>query len=412
MNKNVQKVLDDNLCSSCGVCAANCPKNCVGFNLKNGVNTLEIDNNACVNCGICMKVCPINQINDYDKEKNTVEEYLLGDYKKIVCAKSKNKALLDNATSGGAVTQLVLALLNDEEYDCAFMVSDYCYDEPIKTKEFRKGDSLEKTQKSRYLTVSHENTVRYMLKNPKEKLIIIGTGCALQGIINTINLKKLNRDNYFLIGLFCDKTMSYGVIDYFKEHPVNKSRTISEFYFRSKAAGGWPGNVLIRYSDGSSEELPNTERMKVKEYFMPERCLYCLDKLNRNSDIAVGDNYVRDNSDKEGVSSCIIRTQRGSDVWENYKGLFEWHEDTADDIKKSQHLSQKKNNYYNACIKGLYPMCDEARKAGKKYNASLEKIKTGKSENLYKDVNRDIKVRRYKGKLKKLISLPVRLVKR
>ncbi|MBQ3970048.1 MAG: hypothetical protein II685_06165, partial [Clostridia bacterium] len=66
----------------------------------------------------------------------------------------------------------------------------------------------------------------------------------------------------------------------------------------------------------------------------------------------------------------------------------------------------------NACIKGLYPICDEAQKAGKKYNASLEKIKTGKSENLYKDVNRDIKVRRYKGKLKKLLSLPVRLVKR
>lgn len=161
----------------------------------------------------------------------------------------------------------------------------------------------------------------------------------------------LKRSNYFIIGLFCDRTMSMNVIRYFRNHPVIKSG-LREFYFRTKDSGGWPGGVRIVEDNGKIHDLPNTERMKVKDYFQPERCLYCLDKLNVYADISVGDNYTGRNSDIHGSNSVIIRTEEGLRVWRELEGNFEVHESSAAEIETSQHIGARKDNYFFALIKG------------------------------------------------------------
>ncbi|MBQ3451578.1 MAG: Coenzyme F420 hydrogenase/dehydrogenase, beta subunit C-terminal domain, partial [Selenomonadaceae bacterium] len=61
-----------------------------------------------------------------------------------------------------------------------------------------------------------------MLENRDKKLILVGTSCFIQGILNVIAHFKLNRRNYFLAGLFCDKTMNYNVWNYFKNFGADK----------------------------------------------------------------------------------------------------------------------------------------------------------------------------------------------
>lgn len=307
---------------------------------------------------------------------------------------------------------MVLELLEQGEYTSAFLLEGYCYDDLLETKRFVKGDTLDGTPKSRYLTVSHEQSVRYMSEHPDEKVILVATGCAVRGIINTINYRHLNRNNYLIIGLFCDKTMHYGVVDYFSAHTMNKGRILKDLHFRTKEAGGWPGDVRLVYTDGSYQDLPNTERMKVKDYFMPECCLYCFDKLNLNCDIAVGDNYIKANADKKGVGSIIIRTEPGEYLWNTYcKDTFNWHSDSAVELVRSQVLGSKQKNYEFACLKGI---CSGniTHKGKKAYKTALKKIEIGKSKNVYNSVNRDIKRRRCKTLIKKVIMLPKRLLKK
>ena len=359
----------------------------------------------CVECGLCRKVCPHNSLTDYDGTEK-LEEYILGEYKSVFCAKNKDRELLKDAASGGVVTGIIRRLLDKGEYDSAFLVCGYNYNAPIMTKRFTAGDSLKGTTRSRYLTVSHENTVRYMLEHPDERIIIVGTGCAIQGFLNTINVqRKLHRENYLLIGLFCEKTMNYNVIRYFSQHKAGHGRTIKEFYFKHKAAGGWPGNVRIVYEDESVCDLPNTERMKVKDYFSCERCLYCLDKLNRNADISVGDNYIKKNADPEGVSSVIVRTEIGRRVWEICRDGFEYHVDAAEELLKAQVISSKAGNFEFAKIKGLYgENAVYDAESEKQYQRALKKIEIGKKDNSYAAVDADINLGKLKGKIKRVLG--------
>lgn len=68
------------------------------------------------------------------------------------------------------------------------------------------------------------------------------------------------------------------------------------FNFKNKDSGGWPGNMKFYFSDGKCVFKNKSERVKIKDYFKPERCVYCVDKLNVFADISLGDNYTDQNS--------------------------------------------------------------------------------------------------------------------
>lgn len=351
--KDVRQTTKDNLCISCGICKAVCPVDCITYKPECGMQLPVIDLERCVKCGKCYRVCPGKGI-DYTEKKDMLndDDFWFGNYHDIVTAHVKRADRRHNAVSGGVVTQLIDCLLQSGAYESAFLIDCHEYDtQKVQTAHYKKGDDLKDTQKSRYLPVSHERAVSYIIKHKDEKIILVGTGCFIEGFWNVMEEYRLNRDNYFLIGLFCDKTMSYHVIKFFENHKALQGETMNKLYFRSKEAGGWPGDVLLETQSGKKVVLPKTERMKVKDYFVPERCLYCLDKLNMFADISVGDNYTGEFSDSEGSNSVIIRTARGKEVWEQFKEEFEYRQSSKDAVVKSQHLNGRKANLQNDAFK-------------------------------------------------------------
>lgn len=400
----IDSIVKNGLCSSCGVCVANCPVECIEMVRSGYEYHPSIDTNKCIDCGICGQICSKSQAPEY-KASEDIEEYLLGEYKDIFAAQIKDENILENATSGGVVTGIIKRLLDDGIYDTAFLLDGYNYDGFLRTKKFTVNDDFYNTAKSRYLTVSHEETVKYMRAHVREKIIIVATGCAVQSILNSIQKWKLQRGNYLIVGLFCDKTMHYGVYEYFKEHPLGEGKSVEQLYFRTKQAGGWPGNVRIVYSDGSCLDRPKTDRMKVKDYFLPESCLYCLDKLNRYADISVGDNYVKDNADKNGISSVIIRSELGKEAWLHCLDNFNVKEENDEAIKVSQKLKEKRINYKYAILKGLYEDNEKVSWLEKwEYRIALEKIGIGKSTNIYSEINKDIQKRKNQRYIRKIIN--------
>lgn len=398
---NIEAVVENNLCISCGMCYASCPVNCIS-SAFNGINLeMKIDKDKCVNCGKCLKVCSIKEVQKYD-ESIDIEDYLLGHYDSILRAKTKNIELLKNSTSGGAVSQIVKTLIDKDIYKSAFLVEGYNYKSHLKTKRFVKGDDLRETAKSRYLTVSHEDTVNYIKNNPDERLIIVGTPCVISSFRNFIEMSGLDRKNYLLLGLFCDKTMNYNVVNYFSQHKASKGKIINKLYFRTKDNCGWPGDMELVYEDSSHIFLPSKERMKVKTYFVPERCLYCLDKLNKNADISFGDNYISDNSDKLGMSSVIIRTSQGQDCWSKVQDLFEYDFDERVALTNSQGLKKKISNIQFAKFKKLLiGLPDKNYKS--KYEQAFKMIQIGLSDkNLCKKVQFDIKFKKILSKVLKI----------
>lgn len=345
--RSVKKIADASLCSACGVCVSVCPKNAIS--LKKTSTFSASVNDSCVECGICTDICTATEtrISDlYQQNDQTVPDNIYtGNYKECYNVSTKDTALLIGSTSGGFVSGVIKRLLEDKEYDCAFLVNTYNYDSLLVAHKTTSFDT--ETQKSRYLSVSMEELIKEMLSNKNERIIICAVPCAVQAICNVIRKYKLDRSNYLILGLFCDNTQSYRLNDYFKtlnKHPIKK------LYFRDKKVSGWPGNVRIILENNKEKCYPSTKRINAKKYFKLKRCFTCFDKLNCFADISIGDNYTGKSNFKGGANSIILRTEIGSRVFKKVMDDFLFDSISIDDIYKSQSIEKRKQNIVNAAI--------------------------------------------------------------
>lgn len=402
-NQTITAIVETGLCVSCGLCCAVCPKNCIALNKRERTFLPQINSEQCIQCGICNQICPGNQF-DYNREYRYSSEpknFWIGDYRKILSMQSRNQIILKSATSGGVATQVVKLLLDRGEYDCAFLVDTYNYEQEVHTRRFETADDILKSTKSRYIPVAQTEAISYTLKHTEKRIIFVGTGCFVHGFINVLRKYSLNRNNYLILGLFCDRTMQYGIYDYFNQHPKCKGK-LDQLLFRTKEAGGWPGNVRLILSDGGFIDLKSSERMNVKDYFQLERCLYCLDKLNQFADISIGDDYATDASDKNGRSTVIIRTEKGEKIIENMADYFHAFTIKEEELVQSQNLNLRKKNLQYISKKGLgvkvpesvVKELDEFRNdVSTEYKNKLAKIKMGKECN-YRQIRASIPIKK------------------
>ena len=366
---NISSVVKNNLCVSCGLCAGICPKKCIASTFEAGSYLPTVDENSCVNCGLCHKVCP-GKSADYTAASG--ENIFFGRAIECLAAQVKDKKLLAQSASGGIVTALTKNLLRDGIYDAAFLVDTYNHAEETFTRLYDAESDFANVPKSRYVTVNHSRAVRYMLDKPDAKLILVGTSCFVRGILNVIAQFKLNRDNYFLAGLFCDKTMTYNVWRYFQQFVA-----ADKLHFRTKEPNGWPGDVGLE-GHGQKIFLPRQMRMQMKDFFCVERCRYCLDKLNQFADVSFGDNYSQtplpaQMNRLEGTSTVIVRTQRGAKIFDKYRDEFFTQELSPEEIYKSQRLNERMNNF----VFGEY----KSAQVGYPINAVPPEVSFGLQEN-------------------------------
>lgn len=394
--KNITHIIDDGLCTGCGICAGVCPRNCIQMKCQGGITVPVLTETECTACGMCMEVCPaMFEYCDWLPDKT---DFWMGPLESLIKAQTLDSNLLEQAGSGGVVTTLVQAMLDSKEWDCSFLVNTYSHKNVTESEKITKDDSFTNTPKSRYVTVSHERAIRYILENPNEKVILVATPCVVHGLLQVIEKYKLNREHYFIIGLFCDKTMTNNVYTYFEQHPASENQ-LAAIHFRDKNVGGWPGGIRLILQDGSHRDLPNTERKIVKEYFQPECCLYCLDKLNIFADISVGDNYIYANHDKNGISSVMIRTQKAVRIWKQHEENFVCSPDDKEKFLKSQVIVLRKKNLAYATLKSLpnvlssdvhTPDIDD--KIKEEYKEKLRKISLGNTNPSYHSIQEDIRI--------------------
>ena len=385
--KSVAAVVAENLCVSCGVCAAVCPKDCVRYErTPDGLFAPKISD-ACVNCGKCFDFCP-GRGADYAAlaaatQTEPPQDPYVGDARAVYAMTAKDERVLSAATSGGVVTALTQKLLKDGAYDRAFLLDAFDFGDAARTVEKGAGSDLLACAKSRYVPALQTDAARFLLKRRDARVILVGTPCFIQSVARIIDAYRLERDNLLLIGLFCDKTLTYNVWDYFAQFEEN-GETLRALYFRTKANGGWPGGLGLEYANGATVYRPSAERAMIKTYFTPERCLYCVDKLNRFADISVGDNYTRKNASPGGSSSVIARTERGERALAACETLFERFPADLADVAKSQKIADRR---YNRAFQELkaseilirnpeFPLPD-ADDAQAKYDALLEERRLG-----------------------------------
>jgi coenzyme F420 hydrogenase subunit beta len=311
---NIQQVVRENLCCSCGTCVRVCPQGAISMSeTYGGLLFARVNENMCNECGLCLMVCPGHHL-----QKGLIAENrdpLKGEVLAAFCGVSTNFEYLRRGQSGGIATAILCHLLSKGIIRKALvtqMPSDGSLRPVCKLAESQA--EILKAQGSKYFPVP----LNSFLPDDKEwngaPFAIVGLPCHFHGLRNMLEITK-SADRPLLIGVICDRIMSYWALDYLISKAGLTSEEVESFRYKDKSLGGWPGDISVKPRDQNVRRVSNSHRHWCKKFFTPARCYLCFDKMNYFGDIVLGDAWgVGAREKKNGCSVVLARTQRGYEI--------------------------------------------------------------------------------------------------
>lgn len=341
---NFRDVIKKNLCVGCGLCSISGSIKCFGYNPRNDCYTplvYDVLKKDCAN-----QICPGKgyAIKTIGKElfgQETGYDLDLGFTNSMHAARANHSLVLENASSGGVITSVLLFLLDKGLVDKVSVTQFVCDQNGVSTKSFLTNDKKEiiKAQGSKYCPVNLSNLLND-LHETDERVAVMATPCAVAGIRQIIKKGNyIKADVKYLISNFCGGHKSYKNIKRLAEIFKIDYYNLKEFRFRG---GGQPGSLRFVDVNGKVVESPYPLYVGLNGYSKMLRCHLCVDATGELADIACGDAWLdRFNKDLLPWSLVLCRNTKASDLI-RYMESERWimsQQVSIDEVKHSQRLN-------------------------------------------------------------------------
>lgn len=324
MQNNILMVNHNNIpCTGCSVCAAVCPQKAIAIKLtKEGFYEPIIDENLCTNCGLCKKSC--YKLDDQVLHKN--EKDCL-----FYSAINKDRNEIKTATSG-AVSAEIMKLCIREGYKVLGVA--YNYEKNIAvTKIASSIDEIEEFKGSKYFQSYTIEAFEEALNDISEqKYVVFGTPCQIYAISKYIELYK-KHDKFLLVDIFCHGCPSLNLWSKYLQYIKERFGVLQfdKIAFRSKSYG-WHEFSTTFYNGAkkynSSKINDPFYTMFFDKNVLNKACYSCkLRSTFSYTDIRLGDfwGYQYD-TNKEGVSVVVICTDNGKKIFNKISSKFKLRE--------------------------------------------------------------------------------------
>jgi len=312
------EVIYRGICSGCGLCAAVCPVDVIGFDEHPKLI------GKCTNCGYCVMQCPRSFLRRGEIEEIRFGKKgdVLGVYDEIIAARAKSKEILAKAQDGGVATAVLEHLLKSKKIDGAVIsgVSPFQLWRP-EPRIARSAEEVYSAMGSRYSTSPNLITLKEAKKSNLKKLAVVGTACHIDGIgkLSEFEIEEVDmRSRIALsIGIFCKSTFHYNLITGLISKKADLV-SVKKFNIKGK-------DFIVQ----GKEEL----RIPLKEIeeYKRDGCRVCTDFTGRLSDLSIGSAGA-----PEGYSTIIIRTEKGKKLIEEMKkqNLLETKKLNSEDLER------------------------------------------------------------------------------
>lgn len=358
---NIFYTVKNNLCTGCGVCEDICPKHCITIQNKNGDNRPVLDAVQCLGdkCGRCLKVCPGVGVHLAGMSKqlfldDTVkEDNYVGRYISLYTGYSNDYDIRYHSASGGMVSQLLIWLLEKNYIDGA-VVTAFDNTKPLMVRSYiaKSRDEIIMARSSKYGPVSLAGAISAIKKEKASRFVVVGLPCHIHAFRKAEYLDgKLKEKVVGYFGILCSSGRSFNLTDYvLKERNLNREK-LAYFAYRDN---GCLGEMVAIDDNKTYREDFQSYYHPLRSFFLPRRCLFCVDHYAELADVSFGDIHIAPYSeDKVGVNAIVVR----SDFWKSklaeaaLDGVVSLNDLDVEVLKKSQKMAYKKKGRNMAFLK-------------------------------------------------------------
>lgn len=386
MQRNIQYVIDNDLCTGCGICKDSCPFEAIEMRVSKGLYIPFIDKDKCKNakgCHCCYNTCPGVGVDLVGISKNTYtdinikEDKMIGRFLQCYTGYSNDMNIRWHSASGGMVSQFLIWLLEKKIIDGA-VVTKYDNAQPLMAKTYiatTKEDILD-GRSSKYGPVTMASIARSIKKASGARYIVVGLPCHIQGFRKLMDVdKKLSEKIIGMFALFCSGGRTFYLTEYVMKERGIKREELRYFAYRDEGClgsmvaitekGSEGEDASIRISDRNSETYLSKGVKRVlkdkyqnfyhplRSFFIPRRCLLCIDHFGELADVCFGDIHIPPYSkDNIGVNSVIVRNRYWFQLLEKCRadGVISLKSESAETIISSQEMAFKKKGRNGAFV--------------------------------------------------------------
>ena len=320
---NVTYTVNNNLCTGCGICQGACPSHAVSIVVRKGEFRPQIDVSRCNNskgCHRCYDVCPglgVDLLELAKKEfgeDGIIEDKYIGRYLKCYTGYSKDEELRYHAASGGSLSQFLIWLLENDKIDGA-VVTKFDKFEPMKVKSIvaKTREDIVSAKGSKYAPTTLGDAINNLKKEKGNRFVVVGVPCQIEGLRKLMSLdKKLASKVCGLFSVFCSGSRSFNFTEYvMKERNID----IGKIDYLAYRDNGCLGGLVVKGTNIDFYEDYQSYCHPLRSFFIPRRCVLCVDHFGELSDVSFGDIHIEPyKNDKIGVNSIVTRNPLWDDL--------------------------------------------------------------------------------------------------
>ena len=368
--KNINYTLHNRLCLGCGVCESACPSNAISIIISQGHFVPKVDETKCKNdkgCHRCHDACPglgidLNHIaNEKFADEHTQEDICVGRYLKCFTGHSNDEDIRYHCASGGMVSHFLIFLLEKGYIDGAVVTAfDPNNELLVRSYIAHNREEVLLAKSSKYAPVSLHGMAQAIKQESGTRYVIVGLPCHIEGFRKLEVIDKKFREKiagYFAI--YCSSGRTFYLTEHvFKERGIRK-KDLTYFAYRDEGCLGslvakQRRNIRVTNSDSEISLYKKDEVYKEKyqsyyhplrSFFIPRRCLFCIDHYGELADVSFGDIHIEPYiEDKIGVNSLVVRKKKWLDLLMGAKaeGYITLDEITVETLNRSQTMAYKK----------------------------------------------------------------------
>ncbi|MGB7341142.1 MAG: Coenzyme F420 hydrogenase/dehydrogenase, beta subunit C-terminal domain [Phototrophicaceae bacterium] len=241
----------------------------------------------------------------------------VGYYENTYLAHATDQQLRENAASGGAVSALLMYMLEQKLIDGALVLDSVIADGKVRPK-FIIAQSVEEimqAQGSKYSAVYFSQQALPLLQAFDGRLAVVALPCDAR-ILQAYRSKhaEFNEKIKMVIALYCGHNSEPELTDWTIDNLSKSNVQLVDFKYRT---GHWRGELEATFDDGSVVKKPFSHFSDYRNvyFFAQKKCHHCCDHFGYFCDISAGDIWspeMKNNPVKH--TSLITRTARGESL--------------------------------------------------------------------------------------------------